>query len=90
LAWEINFEANALSELSKLDPPIAKRIVKFLRERVAKLDDPRTIGESLRGTRLGNFWRYRVGDFRIICDIQDPEIRILILRIGHRREVYKR
>ena len=88
MAWKINFEENALAELSKLDPPIAKRILRFMGERVAKLDDPRSIGESLRGAKLGNFWKYRVGDYRVICDIRDQKIVIVVVRVGHRREVY--
>ncbi len=89
LAWQIEFEDAALKELSKLDKPVAKRIVTFLRERVAVLDDPRSIGEALKGSRLGEFWKYRVGDYRIITNIEDGVMRILVLKIGNRREVYR-
>jgi len=61
-----------------------------LYERVAALVDPRSIGEALRGSKLGEFWRYRVGDWRIICEIQDAKLVVLALRVGHRREVYER
>lgn len=68
---------------------MAKRIVTFLRERVAVLDDPRSIGEALKGSRLGEFWKYRVGDYRIITNIEDGVMRILVLKVGNRREVYR-
>jgi mRNA interferase RelE/StbE len=60
-----------------------------LRERVAVLDDPRAIGEALRGGTLGDFWKYRVGDWRVICEIQDKQIVITVLSLGNRREVYR-
>jgi len=75
--------------LGKLDPQIARRILKFLFERVATLDDPRSIGEALKGSRLGEFWKYRLGDYRIISRIEDGEVIILVVRIGNRREVYR-
>ncbi len=89
MAWQIEFEDAALKELDKLDKPVAKRIVTFLRERVAVLDDPRSIGEALKGSRLGEFWKYRVGDYRIITNIEDGVMRILVLKVGNRREVYR-
>ena len=58
-------------------------------ERVALLDDPRSIGEALHGPKLGDRWKYRVGDYRIIADIEDKIVRIYVLRIGNRREVYR-
>lgn len=89
MAWRIEFEAGAVKDLSKLDRSIAKRIIAFLRVRVARLDDPRSIGAALRGSELGELWRYRVGDYRIICEIRDKELVILAVSIGHRREVYR-
>ena len=89
LAWEIEFEDSALKELAKLDKSVARRIVTFLRERVAVLDDPRSIGEALKGSKLGDFWKYRVGDYRIITNIEDGVMRILVLKVGNRREVYR-
>ena len=77
-------------QLDKLDPQVAKRILKFLNQRVRTLDNPRSIGEALRGSKLGEFWKYRVGDYRLICSIEDRRVLILVLRIGHRREVYER
>lgn len=89
LAWQIEFDDAALKELTKLDKPVARRIVAFLRERVAVLDDPRSIGEALKGSKLGEFWKYRVGDYRIITNIDDGVMRVLVLKVGNRREVYR-
>ena len=89
MAWKIELDPGAERELSKLDPPIARRILGFLRDRLATLDDPRSIGEALKGSKLGAFWKYRVGDYRIIASIEDNEVRILVVLIGNRREVYK-
>ncbi len=87
--WTIEFDPAAQKELDKLDNPIARRISKFLYERVAKLDDPRQIGERLKGT-LHEFWKYRVGDYRLICSLEHDRLVVLVLRIGHRREIYSR
>ena len=89
MAWRIEFAEGAHKELPDIDPAIARRILAFLRQRLAVLDDPRSIGEALRGPRLGGFWKYRVGDWRIVVAIEDDVSRILVLRIGHLREVYR-
>lgn len=89
MVWKIEFDPAAERELDKLDPQIARRILTFLRSRVAVLDDPRSIGEALKGSKLGEFWKYRVGDYRIISNIEDSTLQILIVRIGNRREVYR-
>ena len=89
LAWRIEFEDAALKELAKLDKPVARRILAFLRERVAVLNDPRSVGEALKGSKLGEFWKYRVGDYRIVAHIEDGALRILVLKVGNRREVYR-
>ena len=90
MAWKVELSVEADRQLDKLDPQITRRILKFLHERVAQLDNPRSIGEALHGTKLGEFWKYRVGDYRLICSIEDKQVLILVLRIGHRREVYER
>ena len=90
MAWRIEFDAHAESELGKLDPQTARRILAFLRDRLAPADDPRRLGQALRGSKLGDFWKYRIGDYRIVAAIEDEVVRILVLRIGHRREVYRR
>jgi mRNA interferase RelE/StbE len=89
MAWTVKLDEKAELELDKLDPQVARRILKFLFERVARLEDPRSIGEPLKGSKLGDFWKYRVGDYRLISDIQDGELRVLVVRIGNRREVYR-
>jgi len=88
LAWTIEYTQTAKKQLRKLDKPMARRILDFLDDRVAKQDNPRTFGKALTGP-LGTLWRYRIGDFRAICEIQDGAARILVLQIGHRREVYR-
>ncbi|HKS96203.1 MAG TPA: type II toxin-antitoxin system RelE/ParE family toxin [Terriglobia bacterium] len=89
MAWSVELSESADRELGKLDPQHRKRILKFLRERVAKLDDPRRVGEALHGSRLGEFWKYRVGDCRLVCKIEDDRLVVLVLRVGHRKEVYR-
>ena len=89
MAWKVEIDLAAERDLGKLDPQIARRILVFLHDRVAKLDDPRSIGDALKGHKLGAFWKYRVGDYRIISTIEDGALRILVVRIGNRREVYR-
>lgn len=88
MAYKIKLTKTAEKELSKLDKQTAVRIVKFLRERLSVSDNPKSSGKQLLGS-MCLFWRFRVGDYRIICDIKDDELVILSLRIGHRKEVYK-
>jgi mRNA interferase RelE/StbE len=88
LVWTIKLSETAEKQLEKLDRPVTKRLVAFLRERVAMADDPRAMGKALTGP-LGAFWRYRVGDYRIICDIQDAVLTVLVVEIGDRKDVYK-
>jgi mRNA interferase RelE/StbE len=90
MVWRIEFDGRAKRELDAIDPQNGRRILTFLHDRLARLDDPRILGEALRGQKLGAFWKYRVGDFRIIVDIDDAAIRILVVRIGNRRDVYRR
>ena len=89
MAWQIEFDPAAKKKLSKLEAQIAKRIIQFLKSRLAKHPDPRELGEALKGSRLGEFWKYHVGDYRIIASIQDKTVCILVLRIGDRKEIYK-
>lgn len=89
MAWRIEVSDTAAKQLAKLDKPVAKRIRSFLHERLVPLDNPRSIGDSLKGSELGEFWRYRVGDWRLICKIEDRRIVITVLRLGNRRDVYK-
>jgi mRNA interferase RelE/StbE len=89
MAWKIEVSPAADRELAKLDAQNARRILKFLHERVASLDSPRSIGKALQGSRLGEFWRYRVGEYRLICKIEDNRLIVLVLRVGHRKEIYR-
>ena len=89
MAWRIELTATAVKQISKLDKSEAKRITSFLRQRLATLDDPRSTGKALTGPQLGAYWRYRVGDYRIICDIQDDALCILVIEVGNRRDVYR-
>lgn len=89
MAWAVELSEEADRELSKLDLQHRQRILRFLHQRVAKLDNPRSIGQALHGTRFGEFWKYRVGDYRLICKIEDDRMIVLILRVGHRKEVYR-
>jgi len=89
LVWLIEFLPSAEKQLSKFDPKVAKRILEFCRERLAVQIDPRVLGEALKGKLYGDYWRYRLGDYRIIASIQDKEISILIVSIGDRKRVYK-
>lgn len=89
MAWKVELDPAAERELGKIDPQTARRILAFLHSRVAQLDDPRSIGEALKGSKLGAFWKYRVGDYRIIASIEDGALRILVVRLGNRKEVYR-
>lgn len=89
MAWSIEFDPDARRELDKLDKSVSDRILKFLWERVAALEDPRSIGERLHG-QLRQYWKYRVGDYRLICSLKDDRLVVIVVRIGHRREIYKR
>ncbi len=89
MAWKVELDPAAERELGKLDPQVARRILSFLHGRVAVLDNPRSIGEALKGSGLGEFWKYRVGDYRIISSIEDGALRVLVVRIANRREVYR-
>jgi mRNA interferase RelE/StbE len=89
MAWKVEIDPAVVRELRKIDQLQARRILAFLHERVALLDDPRSIGEALKGSRLGIYWKYRVGDYRVISSIEDDALRILVVRIGNRRDVYR-
>lgn len=90
MAWKIEFAQSASKTLDKIDREAARRIAKFLFERLAPLENPRSIGEALQGPKLGKYWKYRVGDWRLIASIEDQSVRIIIVEIGNRREVYRR
>jgi len=88
MAYHVELSAEVDRELGKLDAQQTKRILKFFHERVATLDVPRSIGEALHGLRFGELWKYRVADYRLICKIEDDHLVVLVLRVGHRKEIY--
>ena len=87
MVWRIEFDPAAFEELQRLDTTAQKRILRYLRERIATPDDPRRFGKPLRRD-LKNFWRYRIGDHRLICDIRAEKLVVLVLRVGDRKNVY--
>jgi mRNA interferase RelE/StbE len=89
MAWSIELGPKAKRQFGQLDQQVARRISRFLFDRIAPLENPRSIGEALKGSELGELWMYRVGDYRIIASIEDKLVRILVVRIGNRREVYR-
>ena len=88
MAWRIEYTDTARTQLRKLDRDTARRIINYMDERVAVLDAPQSVGQALTGP-LGGLWRYRVGDCRVICDIQDDALRVLVVRVGRRDQVYR-
>lgn len=88
MAWTIRVSERAVREMRKMDRQVARRIRDELGE-IAGLDDPRSRGKALTGN-LAGLWRYRVGDYRIVCDIEDGELVVLVIDVAHRREVYRR
>ncbi|WP_017599564.1 type II toxin-antitoxin system RelE family toxin [Nocardiopsis lucentensis] len=89
MAWKVELHDDAKRELRKLDGQVARRILRFLNDRISGTEDPRALGDALQGNRLGDLWRYRVGDYRIIADIQDGIVTVLVLHVGHRSQVYR-
>ena len=88
MTWTIEYARSVQKTVRKMNPPTRRRVRAFLEQRVAGLADPREIGDPLTG-KLAGLWRYRVGDYRVICEIYDDQLRVLAIRIGHRREVYR-
>jgi mRNA interferase RelE/StbE len=88
LAWTVRLSDDAKRDLQKLDKAVQKRITSFLLDRLQNSDNPRSTGKALQG-KLSGMWRYRVGDFRLLCRIEDRELVVLIIEIGHRKEIYK-
>jgi len=86
LAWTVDYAQSAKNQIKKLDKAAARRILDFMDNRVAKQEDPRALGKALSGP-LGSLWRYRVGNYRIICELQHAAVKVLVVRIGHRSEV---
>lgn len=88
MIYELKYEAKAVRQIKKLDPATRKLIRSWIEKNLLNTTDPRQHGKALTGT-LGQYWRYRVGDYRILAEINDTEIVIIIIEIGHRREIYR-
>lgn len=86
--WKVEFDERARRELRKLAPEIQQQILKYLRERISEGSNPRSFGKPLR-RKLAGLWRYRVGDYRLICRLEDDRLVVLVLRVGHRRNIYE-
>ena len=89
MAWEVRLSDRARKDLGKLDRQVATRVLRFFHDRVQGENDPRAIGAALKGSELGEFWKYRVGDWRAVCSIQDEKDVVLVLTIQHRSQAYK-
>lgn len=87
LAWKIEIAETAERQLAKLDRKAQADILRYLRERLATEENPRRFGDPLR-RELASFWKYRIGNYRVVCEIQDEKVVVLVLRVGHRRNVY--
>ena len=88
MIWTIEYTRTAESQLRKLDRQVARRILDYLDDKIAPLENPRTRGKALTGV-LGELWRYRIGDYRVICEIRDNTLRVLVVEVGHRKKIYK-
>jgi mRNA interferase RelE/StbE len=88
LVYKVEYGKEAQKILKKMDKNSSQRIVKWMRERVSGCDNPRLWGEALVGEFTG-LWKYRIGDFRVICEIKDHELVVLVVELGHRKEVYQ-
>ena len=89
MAWRIEFLRSAERDLNRFDRPVRQRVLSFLHRRLGPMTDPRSVGTALKGSELGGLWRYRVGDWRIVAQIEDDTVRILVVQVGYRREVYR-
>ncbi len=87
MPWSIRLKTGAAKAINKLDKPVRDRIKAFL-DQLAEQDNPRINGKALQG-KLSAYWRYRVGDYRLICQIQDDELIVLVVELGHRKEIYR-
>ena len=89
MVWRVEWSKGAERDLESLSSEVEKRIIDFIENRVACLENPRDIGEALKGGKLGHLWKYRVGDYRVMVSIEDDIVKILVVAVGHRREIYR-
>lgn len=89
MAWQIDYTRQAQRQLAKLDKTAARRILDYMDQQVANQSDPRLLGKPLSGPALRTYWRYRIGNYRVICEIQDAVLHVLVIGVGHRKQVYR-
>ncbi len=87
MTWDYSFTDKALKELKKIGHEPKGKIIKFLKDRIQDGSNPRQFGKALKGD-LGEYWRYRVEDYRILCEIKDEELIVLVVKVGNRRDIY--
>jgi mRNA interferase RelE/StbE len=85
--WIVKWDPRAIKELKSISPEIKQRIFSFIEKKVHLSKNPRTLGEPLKGDKAG-LWRYRIGDYRMICKLYDTELVVLVVKVGHRKAVY--
>ena len=85
--WTISFDERALKELKRLDVTVQREIIRYFKERIAVCENPRLFGKGL-SSNLSGLWRYRLGKYRVICQIKDNELIILVVSVGHRKNIY--
>ena len=85
--WTVSWQEKALKQLAKLDKPVQIKIMSFLEKKVCRLENPRHLGHQLTGT-LSHFWRFRVGDYRLLCSVKDHDVTIVVVHVGHRKDIY--
>ncbi len=88
MTWTIEYDEGALADLKKLDRQIQREILDYMKKRIAAFEDPRAFGKPLRHSKFG-LWRYRVRDYRIICEMQEAQLRVLVVAVGHRKNIYE-
>jgi mRNA interferase RelE/StbE len=88
LAWTIEYDPEAIRDLNRLNPSIRAEIYDYMQQRIGQADDPRNFGKALRYDKFG-LWRYRVRDFRIVCELQEARRVVLVVGVGHRKEIYQ-
>ncbi len=89
MAWIIKYTESSSKQLKKLDKQAALCVLDYMDERISVLSDPRSLGKNLKGPKLGDYWRYRVGDVRVICNISDGHMTVLVIEFENRRDVYR-
>ena len=88
MTWKIEFDAGVEKDLKKLGHPAQKKILKYIKEKIMTSGNPRLLGKPLSG-KLSDIWRYRIGDYRLLAKVEDEKFVILVIHVGHRKDVYR-